>query len=278
MLLGPPCVSRMVPGAEQHLAHVGLVVAVGVLEEQRLRARRRRSRRRGRRAMLVGMLSFSAKTVNLSARPSPSVSSQMTMRSRPLRRRAAARWGSRSSRRPTAGRARPRSCRSACRRVPARRRTASARNPFGHDDVLQRLLGGQRLLHLGERLALPAARPVVRDLLADVDVLERLHVGPLRGHLRDRERPVERRRGGGRGRPAPAASPSSGPGRRPSGCRARPGSGSPGCPRCAGRGPRRCRRRGPCPACAPRSTAPCVSPSTRYSRTVRSFSLCLVWT
>ncbi len=34
-------------------------------------------------AMLVGMLSSSAKTVNLSARPSPSVSSQMRMRSRP---------------------------------------------------------------------------------------------------------------------------------------------------------------------------------------------------
>ena len=34
--------------------------------------------------MLVGMLSLSAKTVNLSARPSPSVSSQMRMRSRPL--------------------------------------------------------------------------------------------------------------------------------------------------------------------------------------------------
>ena len=31
----------------------------------------------------MGMLSFSAKTVNLSARPSPSVSSQMRMRSRP---------------------------------------------------------------------------------------------------------------------------------------------------------------------------------------------------
>ena len=36
------------------------------------------------KARLVGMLSLSAKTVNLSATPSPSVSSQMTMRSRPL--------------------------------------------------------------------------------------------------------------------------------------------------------------------------------------------------
>ena len=65
------------PAGEQDLAHVGLAVAVGVLEEQRVRGLVRRSRRRWRSSRLVGMLSLSAKTVNLSALPSPSVSSQI---------------------------------------------------------------------------------------------------------------------------------------------------------------------------------------------------------
>ena len=88
---------------------------------------------------------------------------------------------------------------------------SSARNPFGHDDVLLRLLGRQRLLHLAERLALHAPRAgsgVVRDLLADVVVLERLDVGPLR---RSSPGPgTAPSNGDAAAAPRPAASPSVG--------------------------------------------------------------------
>ena len=207
------------------------------------------------------MLSLSAKTVNLSALPSPSVSSQITMRSRPSPGRLQLVGIVDASRRSTAGRARPRSCRSACR-CPARRRTARTSKPPGHDHVLHRLGRRQRLLHLADRLALrcptSARRACSRDLRAGRPA-----------YSNGFERPS--------GDPRPAVE-DLGPCPPPSGCRARPGPGSRGCPRSGRRGPRRCRRRGPCPACGPTSTAPSPSPSTRYSRTVRSFSLCLVWT
>src|SRR5262249_39047438 len=67
------------------------------------------------------------------------------------------------------------------------------------DDVLLRFLRRKRPLHLAERLALAAARPVIRNALADVVVLKRFHIRPLRRHLRDREWPASDR-AGGRGR------------------------------------------------------------------------------
>src|SRR5262249_17479502 len=67
------------------------------------------------------------------------------------------------------------------------------------DDVLLRFLGRERPLHLAERLALSAAGPVVWNALADVVVLERFDVRPLRPHLRDGERTPDGR-AGSRGR------------------------------------------------------------------------------
>src|SRR5262249_60185484 len=69
--------------------------------------------------------------------------------------------------------------------------------PLRDHDVLLRLIRRERPLHLGKWLTLRApcpARCVVRDPLADVVVLERLHVRALWGRLRDRERPTGHQR------------------------------------------------------------------------------------
>jgi hypothetical protein len=83
MLLAPPCVSRMfqVPNITSRTSalpspSVSFRKTVCVASKTMTPPREKE--------MLVGMLSPSAKTVILSARPSPSVSSQTTILSRPL--------------------------------------------------------------------------------------------------------------------------------------------------------------------------------------------------
>ena len=214
----------------------------------------------------MGMLSLSAKTVNLSARPSPSVSSQMRMRSRPspLRLQFVRIVDRLADPEPAAL-----VPVHADRLAPS---SGSAANSFdfespagvtrcfidssGRDGfcilpsgslVAPALLAGGIERHVGRRRIRTASRPSRAAVI----------FGPDRRIARHDDRIVLR---------------------PPSECRARPGCESRDCPRSAHRGPRRCRRRGPCPACEPRSTAPCPSLSSRYSSTVRSFSLCFVWT
>ena len=139
--------------------------------------------------MLAGMFKPSAKTVNLSARPSPSVSSQILMRSLPL---------------PGAGDAvrvverlddpQPPAL------VPRHRERLDhvglgdeqlRLEPLGQDHVLLRFVRRQRLGHLvPHRVAAPvrlAARLVERDALGG-HVLERLGVGVGADELRALER------------------------------------------------------------------------------------------
>ena len=129
------------------------------------------------------MLSFSAKTVTLSARPSPSVSSQTTILSRPLagglqlvrvvdRQRGpqpAALVPGHADR--LAAAAPSRSTNSFDLGTPSARRCASCDSSAG---------SGFCILLSGSPSCPTARRPGSSGSSADVDVLERLHVGPLR--------------------------------------------------------------------------------------------------
>ena len=129
------------------------------------------------------MLSLSAKTVNLSARPSPSVSSQMTMRSRPSPSRLQLvgivdRLGDPQPAALVPGHAIGLPiCGSAT--------NSSSSKPTGVDMCFIDSAGVERLLHLADRLAVRApafAGGIERQLR--LDVLERLDVGCERRHLR----------------------------------------------------------------------------------------------
>ena len=194
------------------------------------------------------MLSLSAKTVNLSALPSPSVSSQILMRSLPLPRRLLLVGVVDASRRPTAGRARPRPWRwpSRCPAPPRTARRGSRRQLH----VLQRLCRRQRRLHLLQRLGLHA--PLV-----------------ARRVERDRRRAPARTPAAA----GPSATPRGSSTRAwpPSGCRSRAGGGSPSRPRCARRGRARCRTRGPLPTSRVQVYGSGFAPSVRGTmRTLRS--------
>ena len=203
------------------------------------------------------MLSLSAKTVNLSAWPSPSVSSQIAIRSRPCAVRLLGVGVVDGLGDPEPAAVVPG---HADRLADLGLGGEELRlEPGRHDHVLHRFLGRERLLHLADRLALRAplaARQVVGNVDRRLVVGERLQALPPRAGGCRRRRPC----------------------RQPSGCRARPGRGSRASARSARRGRRRCRRRAPCRACEPTSTAPPFVPRPGLAGRGGPSSLCLVWT
>ena len=133
------------------------------------------------------MLSLSAKTVNLSALPSPSVSSQIDDPVAALALRLHLVGVVDASRRSRAGRAGPRSCMIGLP-ISGSAANSSASKPVGHDQVLHRLgSGASGFCILRDRLALraPLARRAGRGgSSAGVSYVERL-AGPAatRGRL-----------------------------------------------------------------------------------------------
>ena len=125
--------------------------------------------------MLVGMLSCSAKTVNLSARPSPFgvfADADAVAAFFGLLQLVGIidRLGD-----PQPPALVPRHANRLAADLGLRGKQFDMK-PFGHGNSPHRLFGRQRLLHHPQRLVLPAAKlagPIIGDFCADVDILER---------------------------------------------------------------------------------------------------------